>query len=179
MRSRNHAPVHIRPELPADVPAVARVNTRAFGQDNEARLVDTIRRGPHFIPELSLVAESDGVVTGYILFSSIHIRGDDGVLRPALALAPMAVAPEYQRCGIGSLLVAEGLKCARELGYGAVIVLGHPEYYPKFGFRPASQWNIRSPYDVPDEVFMAIELREHALSGQAGMVVYPEEFMDV
>ena len=94
-------------------------------------------------------------------------------------MAPMSVVPEYQRRGVGKQLVTEGLKRAKSIGYKSVIVLGHSEYYPKFGFEPASKWNIKAPFDVPDNVFLAIELEEGGLKGVSGAVEYPDEFNDV
>ena len=175
----NKITVDIRPETPGDIPAIAMVNTHAFGQDNEARLVEKIRAGAHYLPDLSLVSVQNGDVVGHLMFSTVLIQCDDGRSCETLALAPVAVEPAYQRCGIGSVLVRAGLKRARESGWESATVLGHPAYYPKFGFRRASLWNIRPPFSVPDEAFMAIELREHALRGKAGVVVYPEEFQGV
>jgi putative acetyltransferase len=167
----------IRPETPEDVPAVFAVNRDAFGTEVEARLVDTLRSSPGFIPALSMVAEHDGQIVGHILFSPIviHTSGGD---RSALALAPMAVAPAFQSRGIGSELVRAGLKRGRELGHERVIVVGHAEYYPRFGFRPASRWGIRAPFELADEVFMACELAPGALAGCAGVVEYPAAFDD-
>ncbi|MBO9152011.1 GNAT family N-acetyltransferase [Chitinophaga sp. GCM10012297] len=166
----------IQPETPEDRSAIYSINAAAFGQENESRLIDLLRDSEHFIPELSLVARADNGPVGHILFTRLIIAGTEGVKYPALALAPMAVLPSLQQSGIGSQLVREGLKRATELGYGSVIVLGHPQYYPKFGFAPASRWGIRTAYEVPDEVFMAIELEPGALEGRAGVVVYPDAF---
>jgi len=94
----------------------------------------------------------------------------------ALVLAPMAVLPEFQRQGIGGKLIREGLNKAKELGFDSVTVLGHKDYYPRFGFERASKWNIKSPFEVPDEAFMAIELKPGALAEKTGTLEYPEEF---
>lgn len=170
--------ITIQPETPEDRSAIYSINAAAFGQENESRLIDLLRDSEHFIPELSLVARADNGPVGHILFTRLVIEGPEpeGVKYPTLALAPMAVLPSLQQSGIGSQLVREGLKRAVELGYGSVIVLGHPQYYPKFGFAPASRWGIRTTYEVPDEAFMAIELKPGALEGRAGTVVYPEAF---
>lgn len=169
----------IRKEEDTDYLAITEVNDHAFGQENEGRLVVNLRMHSDFVPELSLVAEVDGRVVGHILFFPIRIV-DDGKEYDSLSLAPMAVLPEFQKQGIGSALVKEGLSAAENLGYRSVIVLGHPEYYPRFGFKPASQWNIRPPFeDVPEEAFMAIELVEGALDNVRGVVEYPEEFSEV
>jgi predicted N-acetyltransferase YhbS len=164
----------IREENANDYNAVYTLNDRSFGQKDESDLIERIRKGNCFIPELSLVAEKDGKIIGHILFSKIKIRGD--VESDSLALAPMAVLPEFQKRGIGGKLIREGLRKAKELGFESVIVLGHKGYYPKFGFKKASQWGIVCSFEVPDEAFMAIELIEGALSGKAGTIVYPEEF---
>lgn len=158
---------------------VAKVNTLAFGKENEAALVNEIRNSKEFIPELSLIAvdENDQVV-GHILFSKIYIKSQDKKLE-TIALAPMAVLPSHQGKGIGSKLVQTGLNRCAELGYQHVIVLGHPNFYPKFGFETASKYGILPPFPVPDEVFMAIELEPRGLSGFSGTVEYPAAFNNV
>jgi putative acetyltransferase len=165
----------IRTEGPEDIEAVFDVNREAFGQDDEARLVDALRLSPAFIPELSLVAVEGSRVVGHILFTRIKIRSPERTF-DALALAPMAVLPGYQRRGIGSALVERGLESARDLGHRVVIVVGHPEYYPRFGFVPAGPLGIRAPFEVPGEAFMALALSPGALAGVQGQVEYPPEF---
>ena len=96
-----------------------------------------------------------------------------------MALAPVAVLPEFQKQGIGSELIREGLKACQQLGYDSVIVLGHPEYYPKFGFKQADTWGIKDPFGAPAEAFMALELKKGALEGASGIVEYPDEFLEV
>lgn len=169
----------IRTEMESDKPAVYAVNKNAFGQDAEARLVDLLREGNTFIPDLSIVAELDGEIVGHILFTRIKIVSEAGEEKHSLALAPMAVLPEFQRQGIGSKLVEYGLAKAKELGFPSVIVLGHEAYYPKFGFQPASKWGIKPPFDVSDSVFMAIELKVGGLEAVSGTVEYPQEFSSV
>ncbi len=166
--------MEIRQENTDDYKAVFAVNELAFGQVDEGELVDRVRKGNCFIPELSLVAVADGQIVGHILFSKIEIK--NGAEFESLALAPMAVLPEFQKTGIGGKLIVEGLRIAKALGHESVIVLGHKEYYPKFGFKKASTWGITCPLDVPDEYFMAIEFVAGTLSGKAGTVVYPPEF---
>lgn len=178
----------VRLELPNDSPAVHEVNRQAFGRTNEADLVDVLRRNQACI---SLVAEREGAIVGHILFSpvSIHPRGRRLVrllvtgtattpFRP-MGLAPLAVLPVYQRQGIGSELVRAGLEACRESECEAVVVLGHPDFYPRFGFVPASTFNLSCEYDVPDPVFMAMELCPGAFDGASGMVHYAPEFARV
>ena len=167
--------ITIRAEIAADIPAVHRVNTQAFGRPGEADLVDALRAAAR--PYVSLVAASDGEVVGHIFFSPVTLEAE-GSACGILGLAPMAVVPEYQRRGIGSQLVRAGLEECRRIGYDVVVVLGHPEYYPRFGFVPASRKGLRCEYSVPDEVFMVAELRPNALSGQ-GLVKYRPEFAGV
>jgi putative acetyltransferase len=168
----------IRPEQPADHEQVFRVNHLAFGQPDEARLVEALRRSPAFIPELSLVAVEDDRVVGHILFSRIAVRSG-ATTHDALALAPMAVLPEHQRQGVGSSLVRRGLADARGLGYGVVVVVGHPEYYPRFGFIPGEPLGIRPPFEVSPGAFMVLELQPGARADVHGDVEYPPEFAQV
>jgi putative acetyltransferase len=166
----------IRIETPEDFPDVRRVNETAFGRPNEAALVDALRTVAH--PYVSLVAIEDQQVVGHIFFSPVSIE-TDGPVPQAMGLAPMAVLPEYQRRGIGSLLVRDGLQECQRLGYDVVVVLGHPEFYPRFGFGRASDKGLRCEYQVPDEAFMVSELRPGALNGIRGLVRYHEVFGNV
>jgi putative acetyltransferase len=166
----------IRSEKPEDIPAIRIVNERAFGGAAEADLVDALRRDGK--ATISLVAEDDGRVVGHILFSPVTIETSEREL-VGVGLAPMSVIPERQKQRIGSLLVEDGLIRCREYGHRFVAVLGHPGYYPRFGFVPASRFGIKSEYDVADEVFMVMELREGALRGCAGVVKYQPEFNEV
>lgn len=169
--------VKIRPETEKDYPKITEVNDLAFGQRNEGILVKQLRKTEKYSPKLSLVAELDDEIIGHILFYPVEIQsGASGFL--TLSLGPMGVVPEYQRRGVGSQLVAKGLKAARALNHESVIVVGHPDYYPKFGFKPASQWKIKVPFEVPDEAFMALELVEGGLKGKSGTVAYPPEFAE-
>ena len=122
------------------------------------------------------MADTDNGTIGHILFSRIKIIGSS--VFETLALAPMAVLPEFQRQGVGSALIKKGTIIAKELGFDSIIVLGHEDYYPGFGFKRASEWDIKCPFEVPDEAFMAIELNDRALEGKAGTVKYPDEFME-
>ena len=167
--------ITVRPEQQGDIDQISELNKLAFGQDNEARLVALLRSAPGYVPGLSLIAVAEGVVVGHILFSKIFVVSGDARYE-TLALAPMSVHPSYQKQGVGARLITTGLQSARELGFGSVIVLGHEHYYPKFGFLPASRWSIRAPIDVPDNVFMAIELIPGSLKNVSGIVEYPVEF---
>jgi predicted N-acetyltransferase YhbS len=168
----------IRKEEGRDYTEVESLLKKSFGQENESILVKRLRNNPAFIPELSLVAVFENEIVGYILFFPIIIpTGQEH--HTSLALAPMSVLPDFQRKGIGKQLIQTGLIKAKEGGFSSVIVAGHPEYYPKFGFKPASLWHIKAPFDVPDNVFMAIELKKGALIKVAGTVQYPKEFNDV
>jgi len=166
----------IRAETEADHPAVYEVNERAFGQAGEADLVDALRRNAQ--PQISLVAELDGRVVGHIFFSPVLIESEASTFT-ALGLAPMAVLPEFQNQSIGSELVRRGLEECRSIGHDVVVVVGHPGYYPRFGFVTAKQKGLRCEYNVPDEAFMVAELRAGALAGRQGLVKYRPEFSDV
>jgi putative acetyltransferase len=166
----------IRPEHLDDIDAIRRVNELAFGQPAEAKLVDTLRSANAML--LSLVAEVDGQIVGHILFSSVDIERKTGHDR-AVGLAPMAVLPDAQRRGLGKALVQSGLEKIRVAGHGAIVVLGHPSYYPRFGFKPASEFGLR--WEVPghDNAFFAIELRPSFLGVRPGTVRYRPEFMQL
>lgn len=170
--------LRIRPETDEDATRITEINDRAFGQEDEGILVQRLRRTDAFDPGLSLVAEVDGTVNGHILFYPVVIESRAGA-HQTLALAPMAVIPELQNKGVGSALVTEGIEAARRQGHRSVIVLGHAEYYPRFGFRPASRWDIKTPFEAPDEAFLALELVPGELSDKHGTVKYPAEFEDV
>lgn len=162
----------IRPETSADHESIRHVNRLAFGQDDEARLVDALRDGSFL--RVSLVAEQPGLVVGHILFSDLPIITGAGTV-PALVLAPMAVLPELQNQGIGSVLVQRGLEACRQQGHRIVVVLGHPNFYPHFGFSPKLAGHLESPFSGKDS-FMALELVPGALDGVAGRVQYPPPF---
>ena len=169
--------ITIRPETAEDYAAIREVNLLAFGQEVEPRLVEALRRLPDFIPELSLVAVEAGQVVGHILFSPIVIETKDGSV-PALTLAPLAVRPEFQNQGVGSALVRRGLEECERLGHRIVVVVGHPPYYPRFGFSPARARGLEAPFPVPDEAFLVLELVPGALDGVAGTVRYPPPFSE-
>jgi putative acetyltransferase len=166
----------IRGEQPEDITAIHEVHELAFGRPDEADLVDAVRaRGK---ASLSLVAVEDSRVVGHILFSPVAIDSGDRTF-PAVGLAPMAVLPGRQRHGIGGRLVKAGLVECRNAGYDCVVVLGHPTYYPRFGFVPGSRYGIKSEYEVPDEAFMILAWSERVLNGRSGVAKYQPEFSTV
>jgi putative acetyltransferase len=166
----------IRPEQAQDIEAIREVNRQAFGRPAEAELVDALRAENDVT--LSLVAVEEGQVVGHILFTPVElVEGEERF--PAVGLGPMAVLPAYQQQGIGSRLIEAGLEALREQGQSLVFVLGHSDYYPRFGFRPTRPYGIRCEFDVPDDVFMVVTLRDGALSGRRGTVVYRPAFHNV
>ena len=170
--------ITIRTETLADHPAVYQVNKLAFeGREAEPHLVEAIRRSPDFIPELSLVAVSEDKIVGHILFSRVTLQTRDGDI-PILALAPLAVLPDYQNQGIGSQLTRRGLDVCRTLVFGVVSVIGHPDYYPRFGFVPARPLGIEPSFDVPEAAWMVIELQPGVLNNLRGRVRYPATFQE-
>ncbi len=169
----------IRQESKLDFKEVYKINKLAFGEEDEAKLVELLRNRNTFIPELSLVADIDNNIVGHILFTKIRIVDSNQNEFESLALAPMSVKPEFQQRGIGGQLIKTGLDKAREMNFKSVIVLGHENYYPKFGFEPTKKWKITAPYDVPTNVFMGLELVVDGLKNISGMVQYPKEFDEV
>lgn len=168
--------MNIRASNCSDYQAIAELNRLAFGQENEAKLVELIRDSDRYIPELEMVAELSGAVVGHILFSYIDLVGQENL--QVLSLAPMAVRPEFQRRGIGSALVRVGLEAALSRGESLVIVLGHPQFYLRFGFEPSVVYGISSPFPVPEEVFMVKPLKNYQRRYR-GKVVYPPAFNEV
>jgi putative acetyltransferase len=165
----------IRTETLEDYAAITKINDLAFGRLEEGKLVEVLRQLEGFDPKLSLVAERDDEIIGHILLNPVTIQGDAGVY-PSLSLGPIAVLPEYQNQGVGGRLIEAGHRGALELGYDSVVLLGHPSYYPRFGYRMAKIWGLTNPWGINDEPFMAIELVEGSLEGKAGMVIYPDAF---
>lgn len=163
--------LRLRDETAEDYPEVHELVTAAFGQPGEARLVAALRVAG--ATTLSLVAESEGMIVGHVLYSPVTVEHAEV---PLLGLAPLSVLPARQRRGVGSLLMRESLARARALGYRGVVLLGHPEYYPRFGFRPAHQFGLRCIYDAPLEAFMALALYANGLDGIEGTVRYHAAF---
>ena len=164
----------IRPETPQDAAAIRDVHLRAFAPERtEADLVEALRAGDAYVPELYLVALDGEAVAGHIAFSRAHL--DSG--HPVLALAPVGVVPERQRRGAGSALVREGMRRAAETEFGLVVVLGHAAYYPRFGFEPAEPLGVRAPFPVQAEAWMAHRLPAYRREAR-GTVVYPQAFSE-
>jgi putative acetyltransferase len=161
-----------RKEEPMDVPKIHAINRAAFDAATEADIVDVLRSDAEHV--LSLVAEEDGEIVGHIMFSTVQLIGAADVR--AMALAPMAVPPERQRAGIGSALVRAGVEQCQRLGIDAVFVVGHPTYYPRFGFKPASSLGFVCEFEVPDEAFMVAELVAGVLDGKTATVHFHPAF---
>jgi putative acetyltransferase len=166
----------LRSEKPEDYAAIRHVHTLAFGRPQEADLVDALRRNQALT--IALVALQDGRIVGHIALSPVTITSPTTTI-DALGLGPLAVLPAHQRLGIGSQLVEAGLHACRATDYGVVIVLGHPHYYPRFGFTPARPHGIVWEHDVPEEVFMVREIKSGALAQTQGVVRYGPEFAAV
>lgn len=164
--------MEIRAEQESDYAAIKAVNEAAFGSMEEAGLVEMLRK--QISPLISLVADIGEKIVGHILFSPVELTGYPQL--NIMGLAPMAVLPNYQNQGIGSQLVSAGLKQCEDLGVGAVVVLGHARYYPRFGFKPSSQFGIECEYDVPEELFMIKELKPGYLQGATGVIKYHDAF---
>jgi putative acetyltransferase len=165
----------IRPEEQRDWAAIHAVNVSAFETPAEANLVDALRAQAQ--PLVSLIAGDNGAIVGHIMFSPVTLSGHTAL--KIMGLAPMAVTPEHQRKGIGSALVRAGFEHCKQLGIGAVVVLGHPTYYPRFGFLSSRRFGIGCEYEVPEEVFMVAELEAGFLRGASGSVKYHAAFRNV
>lgn len=167
--------VQIKSAIAHQRASIRAVHEAAFDTPAEADLVEALAEQAE--PVVSLVAEDGGSVVGHILFSPVSLSGHEEL--ELMGLAPMAVVPDRQRHGIGSELVRAGLVECKRLEVGAVVVLGHPEYYPRFGFVPSTRFDIRSEYDVPEEVFMVLELERGYLDGRTGTIRYHPAFAEV
>ena len=174
--ANGNARLTIRGECSGDISAVRIVNRLAFGQTAEANLVDLLRKRHKLL--LSLVASFESRIVGHIAFSPVRILPESQSGSGA-GLGPMAVIPEYQRMGIGSALVTEGLRRCRQLGLNYVVVLGHASYYPRFGLSPAARYGLTCIWPVPEGAFMALELNTGSLCGKKGTAAYEPEFSDV
>jgi predicted N-acetyltransferase YhbS len=173
--------ITIRQEEKKDHHQVFQLTEEAFREmehsdHQEQFLVEKLRESEAFIPELSLVAEDEnGTIAGHILFTKIKIVNYNASF-DSLALAPVSVKPEFQNQGIGSKLILQGHHIAQELGYESVILIGHENYYPRFGYKKTSNFGISFPFDIPEENGMAAELVKDGLKDKKGVVKYPQEF---
>ncbi|MFC2123738.1 GNAT family N-acetyltransferase [Bacteroidota bacterium] len=167
----------IRHETVNDHSGIKKINDLAFGQPVEGVLIDKLRKSPNYNEKLSIVAEIVGGIIGHVLFFPIKIY-DGEKYHDSLSLGPMAVVPKFQGKGIGGKLILHGIQVSKDLGFTSVVVLGHKDYYPRYGFKPASGWEISAPFKVPDEAFMARELIVDGLKGITGTVVYPKEIIE-
>ena len=172
----------IRQEQEKDYKAVSELIELAFrnmeeSDHREHYLVDRLRESDAFVPELSLVAEADGEIIGHILMTKVEIVSDDKTVT-SLGLAPVSVLPKYQGKGIGGALIRAAHERAAELGYGSAVLLGHKDYYPRFGYKKAIDFGIGFPFDVPAEYCMATELLPGGLKEVHGMVKYSKPFME-
>ena len=167
--------IRIRPEKQSDADAISVVNRSAFGGEEEAQLVMAIRASSSFVPDLSLVAEVGDRIAGHILLFPIQLDRPGGSSEQVLALAPMAVVPSQSHRGSGSLLIQAAVARAASLGYRAIVVVGHPDYYGRFDFVKAAQWGVQSALPVPPDSVTARELVDGALKG-GGMLRHPPEF---
>ena len=172
--------VTIRQETYADFCQIEDVIRLAFNDvvdsdHTDHLLVERLRHSDAYVPELSLLAEAGGTAIGHILLSKVKVASDGNVCT-VLSVAPLSVLPEFQGRGVGGMLVGEAHKRALRLGYGAVLLLGHQDYYPRFGYRRAADFGIKFPFDAPDECCMAMELKPGGLDGVHGTVRYPDAF---
>jgi len=165
--------IKIREEGPEDFIVIKEINDLAFGQEQESKIIDSLRKNCNNL--LSIVGVDDGKVVGHIMFSPVIIDASE---KPVwgMGLGPMAVLPEYQRKGIGSALVKEGISILRDRNCPFIILVGHPEYYPRFGFKKSSLYGIKCQWEVPEEAFMILVLDESAMSGVSGTAKYRDEF---
>ena len=171
-----------RTESSRDYSRVSKLIKHAFkdvpeSDHTEHRLVERLRSSDAFIPKLSIVVEVDRKIIGHILLTKIHIQNDQQSFE-SLALAPVSVHPEFQKNGIGSKLILHAHEVARNLGFTSIVLLGHADYYPRFGYQRASKYGIQLPFNAPDENCMAIELVEDGLKGVSGIVRYPDVFFE-
>lgn len=169
--------ITVRKEESGDKQAIRHINEQAFETNSEANLVDVMRS--NYRDQLSLVAEVDTNIVGHILFTTAFIR--EGIQQiKGMGLGPMAVLPDYQKQGVGSAMVRHGLEEVESIGYPFVVVLGHPSYYPRFGFEPASKYDLKCEYeDVPEEAFMIRVFEPSLIRDISGVVYYRPEFSSV
>lgn len=172
----------IRQESSKDIPFVQKIiqdsfENEPYSDQTEHHLVARLRQSKTFIPELSLVAELNGEIVGYILLTLLKIKNVTTTYN-VLGMAPVSVSPNHQRKGIGGKLILQSHEIAKELGYGAIVLLGHAHYYPRFGYKPTNQYNINLPFEAPAENCMIFELQKGFLESVNGVVVYPQAFFE-
>ena len=168
-------PITVRTETPEDIRAIDVVHISAFGGEAEAQLVSALRESSSYNRELSLVAELSGRIVGHVLLTRVPVRRGGREMH-VLALGPMSVVPSQSHRGIGSELIQASLGLAREKGYGSIVVLGHPEFYKRFGFVPAKDLQITCNLPAPGDALTVMELEPGNLAG-GGHVEYPEPFV--
>lgn len=174
--------IKLRQENEKDHKSVFTLIEKAFEKEEysdhkEQFLVERLRKSTAFIPELSIVAEVENEIVGHILLTKLEISNDTASFE-SLALAPVSVLPEFQGKGIGAKLILHSHKVAKDLGYQSIILLGHPDYYPRFGYELCEKYHIEMPFEVPAENCMVIALTENGLSGVSGKVIYPAAFFE-
>lgn len=174
--------IKLRQENENDYKSVFQVIEKAFENEvysdhKEQFLVERLRKSVAFIPELSIVAEVNSQIVGHILLSKLKIENDVKSIE-SLALAPVSVLPEFQGKGVGSKLILHSHEVAKELGYKSIVLLGHEDYYPRFGYEQANKYGIEMPFDVPAENCMVAILAENGLLGIRGKVIYPDAFFE-
>jgi len=174
--------IKLRQENEKDHKSVFQLIEKAFVHEEysdhkEQFLVERLRKSDAFIPELSIVAELENKIVGHILLTKLEIKNDLESFQ-SLALAPVSVLPEFQGKGIGSKLIMHSHKVAKDLGYKSIILLGHQDYYPRFGYELCEKYNIEMPFDVPAVNCMVVALVENGLAGVSGKVVYPPAFFE-
>lgn len=170
-------PITVRPETAEDIRAIDVVHISAFGGEAEAHLVSALRESTTYNRELSQVAELGGRIVGHVLLTRVLLR-KDGEEKHVLALGPMSVVPSQSHRGIGSELINASIKLAKDKGYGAIVVLGHPEYYKRFGFVPARDLRVSCNLPAPEDALTAMEIVDGNLAG-GGHVEYPEPFVSL
>ncbi|WP_035649439.1 GNAT family N-acetyltransferase [Flavobacterium sp. ASV13] len=174
--------IKLRQENKDDFESVFRLIEKAFEKEEfsdhkEQFLVERLRKSDAFISELSIVAEIENKIVGHILFTKLEVKNESQIFH-SLALAPVSILPEFQGKGIGGKLILHGHETAKSLGYKSVILLGHQDYYPRFGYELCEKYNIKMPFDVPSENCMVIALEKDALKEVSGEVVYPKAFFE-
>ena len=170
-------PITVRPETAEDIRAIDVVHISAFGGEAEAQLVSALRESTTYNRELSQVAELGGRIVGHVLLTRVPLR-KDGEEKHVLALGPMSVVPSQSHRGIGSELINASIKLAKEKGYGAIVVLGHPEYYKRFGFVQARDLQVSCNLPAPEDALTVMEIVDGNLAG-GGHVEYPEPFISL